>query len=340
MTTEVIYSIFLSLILNGIILIFFENIKNKIDIYDIPDSKRKLHKTKIPLFGGLFVFANLVFCFYLPIIFLGSPESFYVINAYEIRQAIFFLFITTCIFLIGLYDDKFNLSFDKRLLYLFLIIILFCNYNPQFKLNFLEVKIFNLYLDINTVSPLFITLSIITFIIACNLFDGINIQSPLYFIYILIILIYLNILEEFNIFLLIPLSFILYLNYKQKIFFGDSGIYLVSFLISYSFVFGYKNNLISSEQILLLIAVQIYDSIRVIFRRILSGINPTNPDKIHIHHILLNKYKLNKVVIIISSIYILPSFIHFFLDFNVLYSLIIQFILYLSVIFLGAHERK
>ena len=58
MTTEVIYSIFLSLILNGIILIFFENIKNKIDIYDIPDSKRKLHKTKIPLFGGLFVFCK------------------------------------------------------------------------------------------------------------------------------------------------------------------------------------------------------------------------------------------------------------------------------------------
>ena len=61
MTTEVIYSIFLSLILNGIILIF-ENIKNKIDIYDIPDSKRKLHKTKIHYLVD-YLFLNLVFVF-------------------------------------------------------------------------------------------------------------------------------------------------------------------------------------------------------------------------------------------------------------------------------------
>ena len=189
-------------------------------------------------------------------------------------------------------------------------------------------------------SKQFLTLSIITFIIACNLFDGINVQSSLYFIYVLAILISLNILVELNIFLLIPLIFILYLNYKQKIFFGDSGIYLVSFLISYSFVFGYKNSLISSEQILLLIAVQIYDAIRVIFKRIISGKNPTHPDKIHIHHILLNKYKLNTVIVIISSIYILPTFIHFFLNFSVLYSLIIQVVLYISIIFLGADERK
>ena len=72
MTTEVIYSIFLSLTFNSIIIIFFQNIKKKINLYDIPDSKRKLHKRKVPLFGGLFVFINLVFCFLEIVLLMGD----------------------------------------------------------------------------------------------------------------------------------------------------------------------------------------------------------------------------------------------------------------------------
>ena len=220
---------------------------------------------------------------------LGKINDFYSIYIFDYRQLVFLVLVIFIIFLIGLYDDKYSLSFEKRIFYLFFVIILFANYSPQFNINFIQIDIFNFAIGINKISPLILTLSIIIFLIACNLFDGINIQSPLYFIYVIVILISLDILFELNSFLLIPLSLILYLNYKQKIFFGESGIYLASFIIAYSLIFGYKNYLISAEQIFLLISTQIYDAIRVALKRIMIGQHPAQPDKIHIHHLLLNK---------------------------------------------------
>ena len=52
----------LLIILNILILIFFEKISSFINIYDFPNN-RKIHKIKTPLLGGLIIIINFFFIF-------------------------------------------------------------------------------------------------------------------------------------------------------------------------------------------------------------------------------------------------------------------------------------
>ena len=326
-----IYIIPFLIIFNLLILIIFDKIETKIHLYDFPDAKRKLHKYKTPLLGGLIIYVNIILFFPL-IYFLGDISYFSNFNIYTLKQFIFFLFTLSLIFFIGIYDDKFGLSFEKRLLYIFISLMLFANYNPQFNINNINIETLNIFFKVNTISPLILSICIITYIVSCNMFDGINIQSPLYFLFILFILIYKNILVDLNIVLLIPLITIFYLNFRKKTFFGDSGIYLIGFLIAYSFVSGYNKNLISLEEIFLISFPQIFDATRVILMRLFKGKNPTIPDRTHIHHILIKKNKLILTVSLISIIYILPSLIFYTFKINILILIIFQILLYFFIL--------
>ena len=84
------FSICLSIVLNLLILVLFEKIKKIINIYDLPDKRRKLHKEKVPLYGGIIILINLFFCFLLPIILLGKINDFYSIYIFDYRQLVFF----------------------------------------------------------------------------------------------------------------------------------------------------------------------------------------------------------------------------------------------------------
>ena len=53
------FILFSHILLNCIILYFFDYLKNKINIYDYPDHKKKLHKNPIPLLGGWIFLFNL-----------------------------------------------------------------------------------------------------------------------------------------------------------------------------------------------------------------------------------------------------------------------------------------
>ena len=55
-----IYILSSHILLNFIILYFFDYLKNKINVYDHPDNKKKLHKNPIPLMGGWIFLFNLI----------------------------------------------------------------------------------------------------------------------------------------------------------------------------------------------------------------------------------------------------------------------------------------
>lgn len=325
------YSIINSIIFNLIIFFSYNFLSKKINLYDLPNPKRKIHKKKVPIFGGLIVYFNIIL-YLITIYLLGDDNSFIKLYIYTNKQLIFFIFTFSLIFFVGLYDDKHGLSFDKRLLYLFMILILFTNYSPQFNINKIQLESFNFILEIKNISSLFLTVCIISYLISCNMFDGINLQSPIYFIFILIVLIYKSILFDLNIVILFSLVLIFYLNLKKKTFFGDGGIYLMSFLISYSFIFGYKNDLLSLEEILLLSFTQLMDAFRVILSRIFKGKNPTYPDQTHIHHILINKHSLFLTTLLVSIIYVLPCTLYYIFKINILFLIVIQIILYFLII--------
>ena len=85
------------------------------------------------------------------------------------------------------------------------------------------------------------------------MYDGINLQSGIYFIVIFIyVSLYTSIFLLLSL-LIIPLLTYLILNFKNKVFLGDSGVYLVSFIISYSIVKTYNIDLtFTADQIFLI----------------------------------------------------------------------------------------
>ena len=48
------------ILLNFFIFYFFDSLKKKLNIYDYPDQKKKLHKKATPLMGGVIFLFNLI----------------------------------------------------------------------------------------------------------------------------------------------------------------------------------------------------------------------------------------------------------------------------------------
>ena len=108
--------IYLILLLNNaLILFYFKKFSNLINIYDKPDKKLKVHKFNVPLIGGTIIFINYILLFIFELIF--KNQIFFIdlnlISSSEIFSLSFFI---ASFYLLGLYDDKFNISPNIRLI--------------------------------------------------------------------------------------------------------------------------------------------------------------------------------------------------------------------------------
>lgn len=122
--------------------------------------------------------------------------------------------------------------------------------------------------------------------------DGINGFALIYFI---VFFLYLSVKSLFSIdiinYLLLFLVLCLFLNLRNKIFLGDSGVYILSFILTILIINFYKNNLISVEEILSLMLVPGLDMLRLFIQRLKCGKNPFTADRNHLHHLILNRVK-------------------------------------------------
>ena len=145
------------------------------------------------------------------------------------------------------------------------------------------------------------------------MFDGINLQSGIYSLIILISILVLYSNSLLIKVLIISLIFFLYLNFKNKTFLGDSGSLLISFIISYLFINLYNSNFIEHADIITLyMIVPGLDLIRLFIIRIINKKNPLTSDRNHLHHILIKKYTFGKTLIIIFLLVSLPLILNFF----------------------------
>jgi UDP-GlcNAc:undecaprenyl-phosphate GlcNAc-1-phosphate transferase len=314
------------ILLNFIILFFFNYIKNLINIYDYPDKIKKLHKKPIPLLGGWIFLFNLIFFLILKTTNLLGLE----VNI--ILCSLFFL-------IIGIIDDKYFLSAYSKFLSLAIVLIFFFYFNDNLIIS--NLKIYNYSIYFNYYFGFFFSiLCVLLFVNSLNLFDGINLQSSLYGVYILSFLLYKGLYAEVILFALIPLILIVYLNSKNKIFMGDSGTLFLGCIISLLVIANYKKlNFLNADEIFLLMLVPGIDMFRLFLQRILCKKNPFIGDREHMHHYLLEFYGYNSAIILILLISILPSILSFFINSIVL--IIFFIILYLFLfIFLNKKLSK
>jgi len=312
---------FLFFFLNILFLLLHNKIAAHYNIYDAPDDIRKKHKNIVALTGGLIIYVNLFFILLF--------DNSFVIN---------FIFLSLC-FLLGYFDDRFNLNANKKLLSLSLIITinLFLNENliiQVLKFEFME------YINLNnSIQFLFTTLCILIFVNAFNMFDGSNLQASLYSIFIFTNF-YIKSNNDFYLFVLLGLVTFSILNGKNKSFLGDAGSLLLGYLISIRFIEEYNaNNLFYCEEIFIIMFLPGIEMLRLFIIRVYNKKNPLKADNQHLHHILKNKINEKWALTIILFITLIPFLLSNIIE--KLYSIFFGILIYIVIInFLGRCEIK
>jgi UDP-GlcNAc:undecaprenyl-phosphate GlcNAc-1-phosphate transferase len=323
----------LLLILNIILYFSFSKLSKILNIYDNPDGKLKIHNIKTPLLGGVIFFLNFILISLFQLAFsddfLMLKKTFFIKE--EIMSIIFFI---TIFFIIGLYDDKNNISPYTKLfiVIIFSIILIFLNKNlivQNFSLSFYDNQIF-----LNKFSIFFTIFCIVILTNSLNFYDGINGQSGNIYI---IVFSYLYFKSDFNYFyliLILPLIFILVLNLYNKLFFGDSGVYLISSIMIICLIYEHNisKNIIYADEIFFLFLLPGLDLVRLTIARLFLNKNIFYGDRNHFHHYLTKKYDLIVSNLLLISLNLLPiTFLS--LGINFYYILFSYLIVYFSFLY-------
>jgi len=218
------------------------------------------------------------------------------------------------LFTIGLYDDIYQVDF--KLKFIFQIIIAKILIDQGILIENLN-GFFGLYEIPYMISQLLSIFLIVLIINAVNFSDGIDglaITEVIKGLIFIIILLQDYTFDSLNLLLLITICSVLplyFFNFKKnnKVFLGDSGSLLLGGIISVGVI--YLVNTIDSSSfnlstpwiILVCLLYPIIDLIQVAFVRIFKGVSPFVADRLHIHHLLLNRgFSHLKTLLIISGV--------------------------------------
>ncbi len=230
------------------------------------------HKTTL-LLGGFVFFLILVF-------FL--PE-----NYQYFTTLIFFIFLT------GLLSDLDILhSPFLRIIFQTIIIVVYLFLFDNF-VSSIRVDFFNNLLNIFFIKLFFTSFCILVLINGTNFIDGVNTLVVGYFILVVSNVLYLTEVNSFNLDILLVstcltcLVTIYIFNFFGKIYLGDGGAYLISFVIGVTLIkFSNDNYLVSPYYIVALLWYPAYENLFSIIRKKILKKFPSAPDNEHLHQLI------------------------------------------------------
>lgn len=311
-------------------LIFFKNldfISEKLQLYDKPISNIKIHKKKVSLAGSLIFLNLLILSIFFSEVIIN--KNIFLTN----NKFLYFLFTSIIIFLIGCYDDKFPIKpiIKFTLLAIFISFLIF--FDSTIKIKYLEFRYFDFILYLIDFNQILTVFCFLLFLNAFNLFDGINFQCIIYSISVFCFFIIINGFDIFIFSLLFLLVILLYFNFQNKVFLGDSGSLFLGFVISYySIVIYEKNSLVGVEDIFLMMMIPGIDMLRLFIFRVFKKKNPFVGDNLHLHHLLLNKFNHKISFFIIFFFNTVIFYLSYFLEI-VPYAIIFNFFIYIIIVF-------
>lgn len=226
-------------------------------------NERKTHTQPVPLIGGVVLFISIIILSKIGLIEnrFVSDFSFYLI------------------FVIGILDDIFELPYYMKLVMQILVGIIYSRSNL--------VMITDNYTIDRVATVIWFTVIMNAF----NLIDGIN------GLLLGVSLIYSAFTG--SLWLVLPLFILLLFNLDEKIFMGDSG----AFMLSYIFISNNLTNLPTElPKIVIFFGYPIYEITSSFFRRILIKKNPFKPDRYHLHYIGSEQFGLPVFLILAYSL--------------------------------------
>jgi UDP-N-acetylmuramyl pentapeptide phosphotransferase/UDP-N-acetylglucosamine-1-phosphate transferase len=230
------------------------------------------HKTT-PLLGGFVFFLILVF-------FLPKNYQYFTI-------LIFF------IFLIGLLSDLDILHSPLlRIIFQTITIIIYLFLFDNF-ISSIRIDFFDNLLNIFFIKLFFTSFCILVLINGTNFIDGVNTLVVGYFILVASNILYLTEVKnlDLNILLvstcLVCLVVIYIFNFFGKIYLGDGGAYLISFVLGVTLIkFSNDNYLVSPYYIVALLWYPAYENLFSIIRKKVLKKLPSAPDNEHLHQFI------------------------------------------------------
>jgi UDP-GlcNAc:undecaprenyl-phosphate GlcNAc-1-phosphate transferase len=301
------------------------NIGEKFGVMSYPDKSRKFHNKSVAQVGGIIFFLSLVF-----LAILNYQDMNVILNHFTqttFKKIIFLLSFITLFFL-GLIDDRQNLNASTKLLFLVLVSYSFLSSLSQ-QLIYLK---FSFYKDIDLFEyKNFFFIFIFIFLInAMNMFDGINLQSSSYF---LIIWTYIVVYSGFDLIIVFTIIFLVLFsvfNYNNRLFLGDCGVYLLTFV---SFIYLLKiyntREIVTLDEIVSLLLLPCVDCCRVVLVRLLNKQSPFAGDREHFHYKLLQKFSYKVTITLIFFGSIMPIFFYKILNVSFALTIIIFFLFYI-----------
>ena len=241
--------------------------------------KSFLNKNETPLSGGIIFF--LLVCFFLP-------------HQFDIFKVIFFL-----ILLVGILSDLNFISSPVKRIILQVIIILIFLYFSQTFISSIKLPLFDSYLENIYFRYVFTLLCFLVLINGSNFMDGANTLAIGYYLIVAGVIIYvvlkydLDFDQHYVKVIFLTLSIIFIFNFFGKLFLGDSGAYLISFIMGY-FLIDFANTIfaslgnqkISPYFVACLLWYPAYENLFSIIRKKIKNISPTEPDNKHFHQLL------------------------------------------------------
>lgn len=305
-----------------LLIIFYYNSK-------LISKKFSLFKKNIddtPIVGGLGIYLFFILC----------CLNLFFINKQIIFDNFSLLILMSSIFLVGMFDDIFNVSYKIRLFLIFLIIFIFLTFNNEFLVKQLYFETLNKTFIINDISYFLTPFFIMLLLNSLNMADGINGNSG--FIFLCFLMILFNeesILNFFLVIIFLSILVFLFFNLKNLLYIGDSGVYFISIFISIYVIDSYNQNYsnLSCEKIFLILMIPGIDMFRLFCKRIYNKKNPFKGDTNHLHHILIRKFKLHYSLALYVTLILWPFLIIKLIDLQVAYLIIINLILYSLLIF-------
>jgi UDP-GlcNAc:undecaprenyl-phosphate GlcNAc-1-phosphate transferase len=300
----------------------------KFNIYDNPN-KNTVHKKKTSLIGGTILFINIsLFLIYSKVNFF----DYFISN----REFISFFIFISGFYVVGLYDDKYKLSPLSRIILMSFLLYVSMTLNHSFQISKIDFSFINKRIYLNDLSIFSSIICVLIFTYALNMFDGINLQSITYCLFIFLIFYLLSKFEIFYLIIIICLLCLFILNLKNKIFLGDSGIYILGGFISFVIISEYNKQSVNffADDIFILMMIPGLDFIRLFLERIAKGKNPFLGDKNHLHHLMIDKFGFLKSYFIVIISYVSPflfkllniSNFHIIILYMIFYNILLLFL--------------
>jgi UDP-GlcNAc:undecaprenyl-phosphate GlcNAc-1-phosphate transferase len=279
---------------------YFIQLVQRLKIVDSPD-KRRINTVPIPRMGGLLIYLIVV------VSLLSYTTHF--------KSVVSILIPSFLIFACGIIDDLMDIKWSIKFLLQFVAAILLVFFlKPLFGVLFL--------FGIAVPSPLdviILTVFIVGVINSVNLLDGLDGLASGFSLIIFSTIFALAFLNSNSLLLILAaamcgslIGFLKSNAFPASIFLGDTGSLSLGFFTVAAALLtsiDLKPQILDLTFPIILLALPIVDTLKVMILRILDKKNPFLPDKTHLHHIIYgNNVKHKITVFIIHSFGILFSF--------------------------------